>query len=79
MMMRVMRNPPRKVLPTYPSSKLHLFDTPYCLMVKGEPKLCKIYKFTYDDLGEMVSNLDDLLGDMKGIYKNLKKKHVSLQ
>jgi hypothetical protein len=27
----------------------------------------------------MVSNLDDLLGDMKGRYKNLKKKHVSLQ
>jgi hypothetical protein len=27
----------------------------------------------------MVSNLDDLLGDMKGKYKNLKKKYVSLQ
>jgi archaellum component FlaC len=43
-------------------------------MAKGEPK-----EFTYDDLVEMVSNLDDLLGDMKGRYKNLKKKHVSLQ
>jgi hypothetical protein len=27
----------------------------------------------------MVSNLDDLLGDMKEKYKNLRKKHVSLQ
>jgi predicted nuclease with TOPRIM domain len=27
----------------------------------------------------MVSNLDDLLNDMKGRYKNLKKKFVSLQ
>jgi hypothetical protein len=56
-----------------------LFDTPYCLMVKGEPKVCEVDEFTYDDLAEMVSNLDDLLGDMKGRYKNLKKKHVSLQ
>jgi transposase InsO family protein len=27
----------------------------------------------------MVSNLDELMGNMKGRYKNLKKKHVSLQ
>jgi FtsZ-binding cell division protein ZapB len=27
----------------------------------------------------MVSNIDDLLGNMKGRYKDLKKKHVSLQ
>jgi hypothetical protein len=27
----------------------------------------------------MVSNLDDLLGDMKGNYKSLRKKHISLQ
>jgi hypothetical protein len=56
-----------------------LFDTPYCLMAKGEPKVCEIDEFTYDDLVEMVSNIDDLLNDMKGRYKNLKKKHVSLQ
>jgi hypothetical protein len=56
-----------------------LIDTPYCLMAKGEPKVCEIDEFTYDDLVEMVSNLDDLLGDMKGKYKNLGKKHVSLQ
>jgi hypothetical protein len=55
-----------------------LFDTPYCLMAKGEPKVCKIDEFTYDDLVEMVSNLDDLLGDIKGKYKSLRKKHVSL-
>jgi hypothetical protein len=48
-------------------------------MAKGEPKVCKIDEFTYDDLVEMVSNLDDLLGDMKGKYKSLRKKHVSLQ
>jgi hypothetical protein len=34
-----------------------LFDTPYCLMAKGEPKVCKIDEFTYDDLIEMVSIL----------------------
>jgi hypothetical protein len=56
-----------------------LFDTPYYLMVKGEPKVCEVDEFTYDDLVEMVSNLDDLSGDMKGRYKNLIKKHVSLQ
>jgi hypothetical protein len=56
-----------------------LFDTPYCLMTKCESKVCKIDEFTYDDLVEMVSNLDDLLGDMKGKYKNLRKKYVSLQ
>jgi hypothetical protein len=56
-----------------------LFDTPYCLMTKGEPKVCEVHEFTYDDLVEMVSNLDDLLGDMKGKYKSLRKKHVSLQ
>jgi archaellum component FlaC len=48
-------------------------------MAKGEPKVCKIDEFTYDDLVEMVCNLDDLLGDMKGKYKSLRKKHVSLQ
>jgi hypothetical protein len=47
-------------------------------MAKGEPKVCKIDEFTYDDLVEMVSNLDDLLGDIKGKYKTLRKKHVSL-
>jgi hypothetical protein len=47
-------------------------------MAKGEPKMYEVDKFTYDDLVEMVSDLDDLLGDMKGRYKNLKKKHVSL-
>jgi hypothetical protein len=56
-----------------------LFDTSYYLMAKGEPKVCEIDEFTYDDLVEMVSNLDDLLGDMKGRYNNLKKKYVSLQ
>jgi hypothetical protein len=55
------------------------FDTLYCLMAKGELKVCKVDEFTYDDLIEMVSNLDDLLGNMKERYKNLKKKHVSLQ
>jgi hypothetical protein len=45
-----------------------LFDTPYCLMAKGELKVCEIDEFTYDDLVEMVSNLDDLLGDMKEKY-----------
>jgi hypothetical protein len=56
-----------------------LFETPYCLMVKGEPKVCEIDKFTSDDLVEMVSNLDNLLGDMEGKYKILRKKHVSVQ
>jgi hypothetical protein len=56
-----------------------LFDTPYCLMVKGELKVYEIDEFTYDDLIEMVSNLDDLLGDMKEKYKSLRKKQVSLQ
>jgi hypothetical protein len=56
-----------------------LFDTSYCLMAKGEPKVCEIDEFTYDDLVVMVSNLDDLLRDMKGKYKSLRKKHVSLQ
>jgi hypothetical protein len=56
-----------------------LFDTPYWLMAKGELKVCKIDEFSYDDLVEMVSNLDELLGDMKGKYKSLWKKHVSLQ
>jgi archaellum component FlaC len=46
---------------------------------KGELKVCKIDEFTYDDLVEMASKLDDLLGDMKGRYNNVKKKHVSLQ
>jgi hypothetical protein len=55
-----------------------LFDTPYYLMAKGEPKVCEIDEFTYDDLVEMVSNLDDLLGNMKEKYKNLRKKLVSL-
>jgi hypothetical protein len=32
-------------------------------MEKGEPKVCEIDEFTYDDIVEMVSNLDDLLGD----------------
>jgi hypothetical protein len=45
---------------------LSLFDTSYCLMAKGEPKVCKVDEFTYDDLLDMVSNLDDLLGDIKG-------------
>jgi hypothetical protein len=49
-----------------------LFNTPYCLMAKGEPKVCEIDEFTSDDLVEIVSNLDDL-------YKSLRKKHVSLQ
>jgi hypothetical protein len=57
-----------------------LFDTTYCLMAKGEPKVCDDDdEFSYDDLVEMVSNLDDLLGDMKGKYRDLKKKHASLQ
>jgi archaellum component FlaC len=56
-----------------------LFDTPYCLMAKGESNVYEIDELTYDDLVEMVSNIDDLLGDMKGRYKNLKKKFVSLQ
>jgi hypothetical protein len=56
-----------------------LFDTPYYLMVKGELEVCEIDEFIYDDLVEMESNLDDLLGDMKGKYKSLRKKHVHLQ
>jgi hypothetical protein len=48
-------------------------------MANGEPKVCEIDEFTYDDLVEMVSNLDDLLDDMKWKYKSLRKKHVSLQ
>jgi hypothetical protein len=48
-------------------------------MAKGEPKVCEINEFTYDDLVDMVSNLDELLDDMKERYMNLKKKHVSLQ
>jgi hypothetical protein len=56
-----------------------LFGTPYCLVAKGEPKVCESDEITYDDLVEMVSNLDNLLGDMKGKYKSLRKKHVSLQ
>jgi hypothetical protein len=57
----------------------YLFDTPYCLMAKAEPKVCDDDEFSYDDLVEMVSNLDDLLGDMKWKYRDLKKKHASLQ
>jgi hypothetical protein len=34
------------------------------LMAKGEPKVCEIDEFMYDDLVEMVSNLVDFLGDM---------------
>jgi hypothetical protein len=56
-----------------------LFDTPYCLVAKGEPKVYESDEFTYDDLVEMVSNIDDLLGDMKVKYKSSRKKHVSLQ
>jgi hypothetical protein len=57
-----------------------LFDTPYCLMEIGAPEVCNDDdEFSYDDLVEMVSNLDDLLGDMKGKYRDLKKKLVSLQ
>jgi hypothetical protein len=48
-------------------------------MAKGEPKVCECDEFTYDDLVKMVSNLDDLLGDVKGKYKSLRKKHISLQ
>jgi hypothetical protein len=48
-------------------------------MAKGELKVCRSDEFTYDDLVGMVSNLDDLLGDIKGKYKSLRKKHVSLQ
>jgi hypothetical protein len=59
----------------YPS----LFNTPFCLIAIGEPKVCVIDEFTYDDLVGMVSILDDLLGNMKGRYKGLKKKHISLQ
>jgi hypothetical protein len=43
-----------------------LFDIPYCLMTKGEPKVCEIDEFTYDDLVDVLSNLDDLFDDMKG-------------
>ena len=51
-------------------------------MVKGESKVCDDDDdniFTYGDLVEMVSNLDDLLGDVKGKYKDLKTKYTSLQ
>jgi hypothetical protein len=44
---------------------LSLFDTPYCLMAKGELKVCNIDEFTYGDLVKMLSNLDDLFHDMK--------------
>jgi hypothetical protein len=50
-----------------------LFDIPYCLMEKDEPKVSDVDEFTYDDLVEMISNLDNLLGNMKGRYKDLKK------
>jgi archaellum component FlaC len=58
-----------------------LSNTPYCLVAKCEPK---VYdddddEFSYDDLVEMVSNLDNLFGDMKRKYRDLKKKHASLQ
>jgi hypothetical protein len=36
-----------------------LFDTPYCLMAKGEPKLCESDEFTYDDPIKMVSEGPD--------------------
>jgi hypothetical protein len=42
-------------------------------MAKGEPKVCECDEFTYDDLVKMVSNLDDLLGDVKGKYKSLRR------
>jgi hypothetical protein len=48
-------------------------------MAKGELKVCEIDEFTYDDLVEMISILDDLLGDMKLKYKSLRKKFISLQ
>ena len=49
-------------------------------MAKGESKVCDDDdEFSYDDLVDMVSNLDDLLGKMKGKYKDLKKEHISLQ
>jgi hypothetical protein len=57
-----------------------LFDTPYYLIAKGEPKVCEDdNEFSYDDLVEMVSNLNDFLGDMKGKYRDLKKNHASRQ
>jgi hypothetical protein len=36
-----------------------LFDTPYCLMAKGELKLCESDDFTYDDPVKMVSEGPD--------------------
>jgi hypothetical protein len=42
-------------------------------MEKDEPKVNDVDEFTYDDLVEMISNLDNLLGNMKGRYKDLKK------
>ena len=56
------------------------FDSPLCLMAKGESKVCDDDDvFSYDDLVEMVSNLDDLLGNMKSKYKDLKKEYTSLE
>jgi hypothetical protein len=43
------------------------------------PKICDDDELPYGDPVEMVSNIDDLLGDMKGQYRDLKKKHPSLQ
>jgi hypothetical protein len=83
----MMGNPPRRVLSVFPSRRLHLYSTHLIVSwqkvnrryAKLMSSVCKIDEFTYDDLVEMVSNIDDLLGDMKGKYKSLRKKHVSLQ
>lgn len=57
-----------------------LFDSHYCFMAKGESKVCNDdYEPSYDELVEMLSELDDVLGGIKSKYKDLKRKHSSLQ
>jgi hypothetical protein len=76
----LMMNPPRRVLPKLSLRRLSsLFDTPYCLTAKGEPKVCDDDAFLYDDLVERISNPDDVLRNIIRKYKDLKKKHASLQ
>jgi hypothetical protein len=76
----MMMNPPRRVLPKLSLRRLSsLFDTPYCLTAKGEPKVCDDDAFLYDDLVERISNPDDVLRNIIRKYKDLKKKHASLQ
>jgi hypothetical protein len=55
------------------------YETIVTLLVRSSLKNITPSEVLGEVLVEIVSNLDDLLGDIKGKYKNLKKKHVSLQ